>query len=58
MTDLEMIAELKFVVRDDGTYVAEFPNHSGIIEIRGDVVRFVPYGGDESDVETFQLVRV
>ena len=58
MTDLEMIAGLKFVVRADGTHVAEFPNFGGIIEVRGDVVRFVPYGGSESDIETFQLVRV
>jgi hypothetical protein len=63
MSYLEMIAELKFVVRADGTYVAEFPNSGGIVEVRGDVVRFipfrfVPYGADESDNESYQLVKI
>ena len=58
MTDLEIIAFADFVMRDDGVLFAEFPNKAGIIEIKGDTVRFIPYGGEASDIDSFKLVRV
>ena len=58
ITDLETVALVSFKTCGDGILRAEFPNGSGIIEIRGDIVRFIPYGADESDIDTYQFVKV
>ena len=58
MTDLEIIALADFTMRDDGVLFAEFPNKAGIIEIYGGTVRFIPYGGEATDIDSFKLVRI
>ena len=58
ISDLETVALLKFVKCFDNVLRAEFPNQSGFIEIVGDKVRFVPYGADDSEIDTYQFVKV
>jgi len=56
-TDLETVAHLQFSERA-GIYYSETPNGAFAVEIEGDELRFIPYGGDPSETEKFRLVRV
>lgn len=54
-SDLETVALLQFT-ENAGIYRSESPNGAFIIEIEGNELRFIPYGGGET--EKFHLVRV
>jgi len=54
-TDLETVALLNFV-QSAGVCRSESPNGAFLIEVEGDELRFIPYGGGET--EKFRLVRV
>ena len=59
-SDLETVALLQFSERA-GVYRSETPNGAFLVEIEGDELRFIPYGGDPGDpseTEKFRLVRV
>ena len=56
-TDLETVALLRFT-ENAGVYRAETPNRAFLVEIEGDELRFIPYGGEPSETEKFRLVRV
>jgi len=56
-TDLETVALLQFT-ENAGIYRSETPNGAFAVEIEGDELRFIPYGGDPSETEKFRLVRV
>lgn len=56
-SDLETVALLQFT-ENAGVYRAETPNGAFTVEVEGDELRFIPYGGDPSETETFRLVRV
>jgi hypothetical protein len=53
-SDLETVALLQFSERA-GLYRSETPNGAFLVEIEGDELRFIPYGGGET--EKFRLVR-
>ena len=61
-SDLETVALLQFTEGADGILRTDSPNGGFLIEVEGDELRFIPYGGDPSetasDTEKFRLVRV
>jgi len=56
-TDLETVALLQFT-ENAGIYRSETPNGAFAVEIEGDELRFIPYGGDSNETEKFRLVPV
>ena len=57
-SDLETVARLQFTESADGVLRAQSPNWAFEIEVEGDELRFIPYGGEPSETEKFRLVRV
>lgn len=57
-SDLETVALLRFSENAGvhRAYRTDSPNGAFLIEVEGDELRFIPYGGGET--ETFRLVRV
>ena len=56
-SDLETVALLQFT-ENAGVYRSVTPNGAFTIEVEGDEVRFIPHGGDPSEIEKFRLVRI